>query len=334
MELDKTSSADDAAVVSAGAHTMTPRQSDVPAKIVGGLFFVAMIGQLMLFGRGYYTLVLILTGVMCGIGVFTFTYDRSKTLSGLTIAALIGLLSLLVQGYQTLFLVIVLTVWGIGALAFLYYDGSHVWSWWFPDQPINPTVKRWLRYLLQAITAGLAYVQARFYINMLTGVDPGNFPTALTALAVLNTLLMWLVVIPTVFMVMSTFYALARYVASILEKIGFTETPGVSRRRWGFRAFGSISLAFIVMAAYGLPADTLFMQRAMRIFVSHVLVAADFSYDRTCAVSSEHRLVAQLKDRREIQVSRVSIAEEGAAAWFIFRNFTFSIGTCVDQIQP
>ena len=225
----------------AGGHALTPRQSDVPARVVGGLFCVAMIGLLMLFARGYHTLLLILVGVMCGIGALTFTYARSTTQSGLTIVACIGLLSLLVQGYQTLFLVIVLTICDIGALVFLYYDGSHVWAWWFPDQPFNLTIKRWLRYLLQAVTAAFAYVQARVYINVLTGVDPGNFPTALTALAALNTLVMWLVVIPAVLVVMSVFYAVAMYVAGVREKIGLSETPGISQRRWGFRAFGAFS---------------------------------------------------------------------------------------------
>jgi len=279
-------------------------------------------------------LLLILVGVMCGIGTLTFTYARSATQSGLTIVACIGLLSLLVQGYQTLFLVIVLTACGIGALVFLYYDGSHVWSWWFPDQPFNPTVKRWLRYLLQAITAGMAYAQVRVFINLVTGVDPGNFPTALTALAALNTLVMWLVVIPAVLLLMSAFYAVAMSVASVREKIGFSETPGVSRRRWGLRAFGAFSLVFICMAAYGLPADTIFVPRAVHIFATHVLIATEYSYDQTCAVSSERRLVAQLKDRRERPVSLVSIAEEGSVAWFIFRHFTFSTGTCNDQLQP
>jgi len=64
MELDKTSLGDNAAAVSGGAHTMTLGQSDVPAKIVGELFCVAMIGLLMLLARGYHTLLLILVGVM------------------------------------------------------------------------------------------------------------------------------------------------------------------------------------------------------------------------------------------------------------------------------
>jgi hypothetical protein len=40
-----------------------------------------------------------------------------------------------------------------------------------------------------------------------------------------------------------------------------------------------------------------------------VLVATEYSYDRTCAVSSEQRLVARLKDFKEWKASMVSIVE-------------------------
>ncbi|MDQ3830812.1 MAG: hypothetical protein M3361_16210, partial [Candidatus Tectomicrobia bacterium] len=70
-------------------------------------------------------------------------------------------------------------------------------------------MKRWLRYLLQAVTAALAYVQARFYINELTGVDPGNFPTALSALTALGALTLWLVVLPYILLFMAGVSVLA-----------------------------------------------------------------------------------------------------------------------------
>jgi hypothetical protein len=307
------------------------------AKVMAGLSLITLIGLLMLLGRGYHTLLLVLVVVMFGLGAFTYTYNRRKTLEWLALVGAIGLLSLIAQGYQTLLLAIGLTICGIGALVFLYYDGLHVWSWWFPDQPFYTTIKRWLRYVLQAITVALAYALARVYINVWTGVDPGNFPTALTALAALTTLAMWLVVIPIVLMAMSALYAVVMCVAAVREKISFPEISGIAPRRWGFRVFGATSLAIICVAAYGLPANTLFVQRAGRIFATNVLVRTEYSYDRTCAVSSERRLVAQLKDRKERQVSIVSIAEEGSLAWFFLfplYHFTFSTGTCVDQVQP
>jgi hypothetical protein len=141
---------------------------------MGGLFLVASIGLLMLLASGYHMLLLILLGVMGVISVFTVTYAWRAILEGLVLPAGVGLFSLLVQGYLTLVLVIAGIVFVSGALAFLYYDGQYLWSWWFPDQLFNPTIKRWLRYLVQAVTAGSAYVVARFDINGLTGVDPGN----------------------------------------------------------------------------------------------------------------------------------------------------------------
>jgi hypothetical protein len=167
----------------------------------------------------------------------------------------------------------------------------------------------------------------------LTSVDPGNFPTALTALTALNTVVMWLVVIPTVLLVMSAFYAEAMSIAGVQEEIGPIQTPGISRHRWGFRAFGALSLAFICMAAF-LPTDYVSVRRAGHIVASNVLVAAAFSYDQTCAVSNQKRLVARLKDFKEWKTSIVSIAEDHGAAWWIFplfQRFTFSRGTCDDQ---
>jgi hypothetical protein len=296
---------------------------------VKGLFAVAFIGLLMLSGRGYHTLLLILIGVLFVIGALTYTYDRSTTLEGLALCASIGLLSLIVQGRHPLVLVIALTVLGIGTLVFLSYDGRHAWSWWFPDEPFGPTVKRWLRYLLQAVAAAFAYVQARFYINELTGVDPGNFPTALTALAVLNTLVMWVAVLPSVMFVMAVVYAGMAYIAGLWGEIGLAEIGGISAGRWGFRAFGATCFMMMGLALALALALHPWSQRAGRVIASTVLVATEFSYDRTCAVSSKDRLVALLKYRREMTTSLVSIAEGGP-----WRETRFTTGTCDQVIEP
>jgi hypothetical protein len=81
---------------------LTPRQSEVLARVVRWLFLIVPIGLLMLLVRGYHTIVLILVGVMFVIGALTFTYDRSNTLFGFAMVASMGILSLMVQGYQTL----------------------------------------------------------------------------------------------------------------------------------------------------------------------------------------------------------------------------------------
>ena len=290
----------------------------------------------MLFGRGYHTLVLILTVVMLGVGALTFTYARERTRKGLILVACFGLIALRVQGYLTLFLVILGAAFGIGALVFLYYDRQDLWHWWFPDQPFDPTIKRWLRYLAQALTAALAYGQVRAYINLLTGVDPGNFPTALTALTALNILVWWLVVIPIVILLWLSLSALPAVYAGLMviarawRKKDQAESPdrpvdGLKRRFWG--ALGIFFLCWIGFLAL---VENSPVQQALRIIASNVLVAAEFSYDRTCAISTKHRLVAQLKERRGIatQVSRFSIAKQGSAVWLIFHHFTFSTGIC------
>lgn len=297
----------------------------------------------MLLAWGFHTLVLILAGVMLGINALIFFYDRTNTRVGLILSAIIEFFALVMKGYQTLALMLIGAIVGISALAFIYYDGQHVWSWWFPDQPLGPTVKRWLRYLLQALTVALAYVVARVYINELTGVDPGNFPTALTALAALTTLVMWLVVIPNVLMVMSALYAGAMGIEGVRERIGLLETPGISGRRWGFRALGALSLVVTYLMAFGLPAEHPSVQRAARIIATNILVFTEYSYDQTCSVSSEQRLVAQLKYRKEMKASIISTAEDHGMAWpglwwifplLFFHDYTFSRGTCDDQHNP
>jgi hypothetical protein len=308
---------------------VTPRHQDVLAKVVGWLFIIAWIGLLLLFGRGYHTGVLVLIGVMVVLSVLTFRYDRYYTLLGVALCVTIGLLSLFVQGYHTGVVALGLTGLGIGTLVFLAYEGRHLWAWWFPDEAFGPTVKRWIRYLLQTVTAALAYVQARFYINELTGVDPGNFPTALAALTALGTLTLWLVVLPYVLLLMAGMSVLAAGWAGIRGKLGQTELGGLSARPWRLRAGGAVAMALLMGLLFLLLAATPFVQRAVRIVASNVLVATEFSYDQTCAVSSKDRLVALLKYRREMTTSLVSIAEGRP-----LRETRFTTGTCDQAIEP
>jgi hypothetical protein len=231
-----------------------------------------------------------------------------------------------------LFMIMLLTPFGIGALVFLYYEGRQVWHWWFPDQPLGPTVKRYvLRYPLQASTAALAYVQVRIYINTLTGVDAGNFPAALAALTVLATILTWLLVFGVIMLVTGVVYAGVDVVAGVRGKLDHVKRRGlfVAGDRVWLRAFGAVSVGFIFMAAYGLPADNPSIQRAIRTVVTYVLVGTQFSYDQTCAVSSKDRWVARLQDRKEKAASMVSIVEEDPSG-----DVRFSRGTCAGPLQP
>jgi hypothetical protein len=223
-------------------------------------------------------------------------------------------------------------IFGLGALVFFYYEGRQVWHWWFPDQPFGPTVKRYvLRYPLQAITAALAYVQVRVYINALTRVDAGNFPVALAALTVLATVLTWLLVLGVVMLVTGAMYAGVDAIAEVRGKLGQAERRGIFASVDGvwLRAVGAVSVGFICWAAYGLAADNPSIQRAVRAVVTYVLVGTQFSYDQTCAVSSKDRWVARLQDRKEMTASMVSIVEEDSSG-----DVHFTPGTCEGPLQP
>jgi hypothetical protein len=312
---------------------LTPHQRDVRTRVMMGILVIAWIGLLALLVRGYHTLVLILISVIFGIGALTFFYDRTSTLVWLAHFAAIGILSLMVQGYATLVLVIAGTVFSISALAFVY----QLWQAWYPDEHMGPLVRRYGFRVLQLLAVALAYVQARGSINMLTGVDPGNFPTALAALTALLAIRAWLVVIAWASLLMLPVYLVTAYVAGLRREMDFTDLRGISPGGWAFRVFGVLSLVVICLMAFGLPAEHPSVQGAARIVASTVLIATEFSYDQTCALSSERRLVAQLKYRREMKTSIVSIAEDrGAAWWFLpfFRHVTFSRGACDDQRQP
>jgi hypothetical protein len=304
---------------------LTPRQSDALTRIVVGFFGFAPIGLLMLLVRGYHTLLLSLIGVMFGIGALTFTYDRSSTLVGLAMVAGVGILSLIVQGYQTLVLILMGVIFGIGALAFIH----QMWHAWYPDEHIGPLVRRYTFRVLQLLAVALASVQVRASINMLTGVEPGNFPTALAALTALLALPAWLVVIPFAALVMFVVYAAIAYLAGLGREVGFTHLRGLSPGGWAFRVFGAVSLIFICSMAYGLPAEHPAVQRVARIIAASVLVATQFSYDQTCAVSSKERWVARLQDRKEMKASMVSIAD--VRSLFDIR---FTTGTCDQAIDP
>ena len=156
-----------------------------------------------------------------------------------------------------------------------------------------------------------------------------NFPTALAALTVLNTFMWWLLILPGIVVVMTAMYMLIGYIAGLRGGIGLAEIGGISADRWEFRAFGAMSTMAIGLALAIVLAGHPWPQRAARIIATSVLVATQFSYNHTCAVSSEDRLVARLQDRKEMKVSMVSIAD--VRFW---RDIRFTTGTCDQAIEP
>jgi hypothetical protein len=107
------------------------------------------------------------------------------------------------------------------------------------------------------------------------------------------------------------------------------EIGGISSDRWGFRAFGAFCFTIIGLALALAITLHPWGHRAGRVIDTTILVATEFSYDRTCAVSNENRLVALLKYRREMTTSLVSIAEGRP-----FRDTRITTGTCDQAMEP
>jgi hypothetical protein len=101
------------------------------------------------------------------------------------------------------------------------------------------------------------------------------------------------------------------------------------------RAAGATCL-FISLVVLFLFMDAPWSQPIIRFIATNVLVATEFSYDRTCAVSSEGRLVAVLKYRREMRTSIVSIADVPRQPEFSphGHDIRFPTGTCDQDVQP
>jgi hypothetical protein len=213
--------------------------------------------------------------------------------------------------------VVFVVFFGLGGLLFLYAEAPSLWRWWFPDHPFDLTVKRWLRYLGQAFTVGLAYVQVRVSINLLTGVDPGNFPTALAALTALLAVPCWLLVVAFLGPSMSLVYLGRAFFADRRYELGYL-----------LRAVGALVVAGMSLSVLILALTQPLALRVVRIVATAVLVQTEFSYDRTCAVSRQDRWIAHLKGDMTSRENLVSIADIR-----VLHDITFTTGTC-DQDSP
>jgi hypothetical protein len=193
---------------------------------------------------------------------------------------------------------------------------------------------RYVSRLLVLGIGGLAFVYARLYLNTLTGVDPGNFPKALTALT-------------TFAIIPATISAISLTAALIC--IGFMVVMGIAvvrdeireysqKARWLLGLPPSQAQAFptgrIMVNLVGACGVCVFcgllvagevppINHMVRVIASYTLVATEFSYDQTCPVSSKERLVTRLKDFKEAKPPMVLFAEE--RSW---GDISFSIGTC------
>jgi hypothetical protein len=73
----------------------------------------------------------------------------------------------------------------------------------------------------------------------------------------------------------------------------------------------------------GMVIENATIRHAGKAVANFVLVATEFSYDKTCDVSSQMRWVAPLKDRRDLEATKVMIADVQS-----FTHIQFTIGQC------
>jgi hypothetical protein len=292
--------------------------------------------------------------------------------SPVLLLALAVVMLLLVPRHLTIFVSIFLPIIGVGALIFLYDR----WRAWYPDQAWGPIVRRYTVRLMRIGAVGLSYAGARYQVNELTGVDPGNFPIALTALTTLFTLPIWLVISIYIFELIAAWYLLCYWRAKIKTIRRHSRPPSndwlqeldlaqIRRHRgplkyltdaWyrvrnsqsvrsflglkfddqpdlfnqGFRAAGAMCLVISTIALSLFLLGGPWSRPFVRLIAANILVATEFSYDRTCIASSQNRWVAVLKYRREMQTSMVSLADLHERMKFarMWRDISFTIGTC------
>lgn len=204
------------------------------------------------------------------------------------------------------------TLAGICSLAFIHW----VWRWAYPalQQRLRTKGMGCVYSLLVTAIAGLAYILARQYLNMLTGVDPGNFPTALGTLTTFA-------LVPAFFFVIALTAALIGFgfmVALIIDMPQMWLLPGWRITVNALGAFGVFAFCSLLVMGE-IPAT----KDVARVVAAYTLVTTEFFYDQTCPKSSKERLVARLKDLKETKPPRALFAEQ--SSW---GNVRFSIDTC------
>jgi hypothetical protein len=171
---------------------------------------------------------------------------------------------------------------------------------------------------------------ARYTLNSITGVDAGNFPTALWAFTLGSIVYVWLVLVMV---------WLGLTCLKSLVMIGSLESWDEVRTFWFLtnakrpqrplpigRHFMDLLAAFSIIALIGMGTEHPATSRTLHAVANLVLVGTEFSHDRTCAASSATRWVVPLKDRKEVKASNVLIAN--VQTW---SDIQFSIGQCQNE---
>jgi hypothetical protein len=170
---------------------------------------------------------------------------------------------------------------------------------------------------------------ARYVLNTLTGVDAANFTIALWVFTLGGIVYVWLFLIVICLGLMAltsivTAFALATWEDNRSFFVGLM-TLSVPQPR-PTRVGHHLMNAWAFMCVIFLPAiveQNTTMRHTVKSLANFALVMSEFSHDRTCAASSATRWVAPLKDRKELKVSNVLIADVQSLA-----DIQFSIGQC------
>jgi hypothetical protein len=228
-------------------------------------------------------------------------------------------------------------VWS-GAVVCTVVGGVAFWRHEYPNlkDTLNAPLMRLLLLGLSWLAGLLAYIQARNWIMALTEVDPNNFPRALIAFAGLAFPPCWLVITTGLGMLVLPLYLFVVYVIACIWGfiqglrsgwLGIAVKPPpeiIAKRlcRGPVLFIGIMGLVgitgLLLSAAHRPPFETLF-----RKVGSNLLVMTDFAYDKTCAVSSQTRWVAPLKDRKDLEGTKILIADASSST-----HIQFSIGQC------
>jgi len=153
---------------------------------------------------------------------------------------------------------------------------------------------------------------ARYTLNSITGVDAGNFPTALWAFTLGGIGYVWLNL---------TILCLGFMMFKSMVMVFIRGTVHRPFRRHGLDLF----TAFCVFGFVGMSFEYLVTNRTPEIVANLVLMGTEFAHDRTCAASSPTRWVVPLKDRKEFTSSNVLVA-----TYHAWNNISFKIDKCDD----
>ena len=170
---------------------------------------------------------------------------------------------------------------------------------------------------------------------IITEVDPNNFPRALIAFAGLLFVPFWLVITTGLGMIvlvvsLAVMWGIANiwaFIQGLCGGLGFAVKPIPEIIAKGFRHgvmlfIGIVGLFFLTALLWDTASHPPFAS-VFRKAGSALLVLTDFAYDKTCAVSSPTRLVAPLKERKDLDGTKVLIAD--LQSW---TQIQFAVGQC------